>query len=362
MKRFGKWTSMLALTAVLAAGCGNATTEVQNPQVEEKPPVEEPIQEEVPVVYPFTAPLTGLGTEDHLQQRPVSIMVENSPAARPQSGLQYADIVYEILAEGEITRFVAIYHSEDAEVIGPVRSIRPYFVEIGDGLDAVIVHAGWSQDAMNLLSARKLNHLDAVYGDHEYYWRSDERKAPHNLYTSLEKIAEGAEDRGFREVWEPVMPVFTEADDVIAGQAVAKVTMDYLQGYQVAYEYSDEDGLYYRIMAGEPHVDKETETPLSAMNVLICRAAHTVTDSAGRREVDIFGPGEGYLLQKGQMNEVTWEYRNGMIRAYDESGQEMPLVPGKTWIQVVPQSSNVEFESDLMDEPSPSGLNSELPL
>lgn len=80
-------------------------------------------------------------------------MVENAPQARPQTGLDQADIVYEILAEGEITRFVSVFQSHEATTIGPVRSIRPYFVEIGDALDAVIVHAGWSQEAMDMMAA-----------------------------------------------------------------------------------------------------------------------------------------------------------------------------------------------------------------
>jgi hypothetical protein len=102
---------------------------------------------ETPAAASLTFPLTGLKSQQLVKTRPFAVMVENAPAARPQSGLGQADVVYEILAEGEVTRFAAVFQSHEAKVIGPVRSIRPYFVEIGAALDAVIVHAGWSQDS-----------------------------------------------------------------------------------------------------------------------------------------------------------------------------------------------------------------------
>lgn len=348
----------LVLSLVLSA-CGNP--EQSGQQLDEEPPKEQtPLIMETPepeeIIYPYYAPLTGIGTEEELTERPITVMVENSPAARPQSGLHKADLVYEILAEGDITRFIATYQSETADIIGPVRSIRPYFVELGDALDAVIVHAGWSQEAMNMLAERGLNHLDAVYGDHPYYWRSTDRSAPHNLYTSIEKIKEGAEDKGFRKEWNAVSGTFAEEDDVLDGEDVSTVTMDYLNGYQVGYEYHEEDELFYRMMAGEEHLDRESGQQITAANVLICRASHTIVDDEGRRHVDVFGPGEGYLLQKGKIKEITWENIGGFIRAFDESGQELPLVPGKTWIQVIPLNSDVTYESSSFDQLQSSEL------
>src|SRR5690606_28241525 len=129
------------------------------------------------------------------------VMVENSPRARPQDGLHKADIVYEVLAEGEITRFVSVFQSQVAEVIGPVRSLRPYFAQIGHGLDGVIVHAGWSQDAKYYLVKHNLANFDQVYGDDKYYWRDNSRKVPHNLYTKTELLREGIVNKKYREEW-----------------------------------------------------------------------------------------------------------------------------------------------------------------
>ncbi|WP_166243990.1 DUF3048 domain-containing protein [Paenibacillus turpanensis] len=214
--------ALTASTAVLLSGCGLSGKEpAAKPVVAEQAPPDSKVVETVkePV---FRFPLTGLAAEKEVKDRPVAVMVENSPAARPQSGLHQADVVYEVLAEGEITRFVAIYQSSPAERIGPVRSIRPYLVKLGDGHDALLVHAGWSPDAMELMQRNKLNHFDQVYGDDKYYWRDSSRKAPHNLYTSIAKIREGAEDKKFRAEWKGgALAFMSNAEAVAAGLYVA---------------------------------------------------------------------------------------------------------------------------------------------
>src|SRR5699024_1510028 len=135
--------------------------------------------------------------------------------------------------------------SESPEVIGPVRSIRPYFVEIGADLDSLVVHAGWSSAAKKMLVARNVQHFDAVYGDHLYYWRSQERYAPHNLYTSVDKIAQGAEAKGYR-VDEGDNPQLQFADnlDPLEGTSAQSVTIPYLLGYEVAFEYDEQSEHY----------------------------------------------------------------------------------------------------------------------
>ncbi len=293
-------------------------------------------------VYPYRYPLTGLGTNEEVTQRPVMVMVENQAKARPQNGLDEADLVYEILAEGEITRFVAVYQSHSPKVIGPVRSIRPYYVEIGAGLDALIVHAGWSEAAMNMLSSMHLDHFDEVYGDGAYYWRSSERKPPHNLYTSIEKIRLGASNRKLRTDWKNPQLLFADSAGTAAGDPAQEVKIDYIRGYYVTYTYDEATGLYSRSMEGEAHKDKDSGVQLTAANILICRSAHQVLDKEGRRAVDVAGPGAGFLVQKGKVREVTWERKNGVIRPFID-GREIPLIPGQTWIHVIPENSEVQF-------------------
>ncbi|MDD9271439.1 DUF3048 domain-containing protein [Paenibacillus sp. GCM10023248] len=294
---------------------------------------------------PYKFPLTGLPSAQEVKSRPFMVMVENAPQARPQTGLDQADIVYEILAEGEITRFVSVFQSHEAEVIGPVRSIRPYFVEIGDALDAVIVHAGWSQEAMDIMAGRKLAHLDEVYGDGAFYWRSTERKAPHNLYTSVAKMKQGAEARKFRSEWNgPLLTFAKDGQSKLTGPAVHYIFIPYIQGYFASYEYNAQEKVYMRSMEGKPHLDKESGKQLQAKNLLVLESKHKIVDKEGRREVDVFGPNKGVILQEGKSQQITWERKNGLLRAFDDSGKEVPLLPGNTWVQIVPEGTKLKME------------------
>jgi hypothetical protein len=339
--------SLIGLVGVLLAGCSPSSPEVTPSLKPQETIVPSPSVLPTPtaIAAPFTFPLTGLPSNQEIKSRPFMVMVENSPQARPQTGLDQADIVYEILAEGEITRFVSVFQSHDVPVIGPVRSIRPYFVEIGAALDAVIVHAGWSQDAMNILVGRKLSHLDQVYGDEAFYWRDNDRKAPHNLYTSTEKMTQGAEARNFRKEWKAPTLTFAKEgqSSILAGSPAEHIKIPYIMGYVVSYDYDKDKGTYKRSMDGKPHLDKVSGNQLTAMNLLVLQSKHQILDKAGRRDVDIFGPGQGIFLQQGKKQDITWEQKDGIIRAF-AVGKEVPLLPGTTWVQIVPEGTNVTTE------------------
>ncbi|WP_187274132.1 DUF3048 domain-containing protein [Paenibacillus sp. N3.4] len=341
---------VLGCSMIAISGCGGTPKTV--PSTSLKPAETSAIATTTPASKPtsivaellFHFPLTGLPSDKEIKSRPFMVMVENAPQARPQTGLDQADIVYEILAEGEITRFVSVFQSHDAKVIGPVRSIRPYFVEIGDALDAVIVHAGWSQDAMNIMAGRKLSHLDEVYGDGAYYWRATDRKAPHNLYTSVDKMKQGAEARKFRSEWNgPLLTFAKEGQAKLTGAAVNYIQIPYIQGYFASYEYKAAEGVYMRSMEGKPHVDKETGKQLQTKNLLVLESKHKIVDNEGRREVDVFGPGKGLIFQEGRSQAITWERKNGLLRAYAD-GREVPLLPGNTWVQIVPEGTTIKME------------------
>ena len=329
---------------LFAAGCGSrkptpTASPVPSSVGPSKAPTAEPTAAQIPVAA-FRAPLTGLPTADESSGRAFLFTVENSPAARPQTGLDQADLVYEVLAEGEITRFLAVYQSGHPAVIGPVRSMRPYFAEIGVGLDAVLVHAGWSQDGMNMMVKLHADHMDGVYADGAVFWRSTDRKAPHNLYTSWEKVMQGFERHKFRAEWkDPGLTFAAPGESVASGSAewlaAEAVTIPYILGYRVGYRYDAASGVYMRFMDGEPHKDKESGKQLSAANVIVMEASHKVLDQAGRRDVNVNSSGNGYLIQQGMERKVTWSRKDGVIRVFAD-GRELPLVPGKTWVQIVP--------------------------
>ncbi len=345
-RTIGKWTFIwIAVAAVLIVvfltSCGDKNAKDENGTNGNK----DGFKYEAP--KNFKAPLTGVAIEMPVDERPVAVMVENSPEARPQSGLTKADLVYEVLAEGDITRFVAVYQSDaTAEAIGPVRSMRPYFLELGMGLDALIVHAGRSPEVTSILKKQQVDNFDEVYngGDGKYNWRDKSRKAPHNLYTRIDNIRQGAEKKKYRKTWtDPQLLFGSSGESTVAATPFQKVKIHYYNGYYVTYSTDSGKGTFLRSMAGNAHVDRESEEQIAANNVIICFAKHEVLDKVGRRSVDVNGPGSGFLLQNGKYIGITWEKKNGAIRAM-VAGEELPFVPGNTWIQFVPEGAKIEWQ------------------
>src|SRR5690606_26584180 len=138
----------------------------------------------------------------------------------PQSGLHKADVVYEILAEGDITRFLAIFQSEKPEDIGPVRSARDYYIELAKGYDSLYIAHGYSPEAQSMLDSGYIDNLNGLYYDGTLFKRASFRNAPHNSYISYENIMEGAEKNNYEMADAPDSVTFLSKNEVeeIAGE------------------------------------------------------------------------------------------------------------------------------------------------
>ena len=292
-------------------------------------------------------PLTGEKvTETALQRRPLAVMIENSPAARPQSGLNKADIVYEMLAEGDITRFMAVFLHGDAGELGPVRSARPYFIERALDYNAVYVHCGGSEAAKQMVSQEQVAHLDEFSIGRRAFWRVRTRKAPHNLYTDTEKLRRVAAQKGYEEMPEITPFRFSEAGETAAaGRASAGPTIHYPRVYNVAmFKYDNKQKLYKRYTGGRPHKDSFTGEQLTARNIIVQYVNTKVIDEAGRRAMNMEGSGRALLFTGGKVYEGRWNKAGLRSRTVfsDEYGEEFKLNPGQTWIEVVPQRTRVD--------------------
>lgn len=289
-------------------------------------------------------PLTGISTKEENARRAVAVMINNHPQARPQSGLSEADIVYELLAEGDITRLLAVFQSETPEQIGPVRSARDYYIELAKGLDCLYVCHGNSPEAKTMLDKGYIDNLNGLYYDGSLFQRTSDRKAPHNSYTSFDNIEKGAEEKDYdlKGAPEPFAFLTKEEEKGLQGEIASKIDVIYGESSSnVQYEYEKTDEKYTRYSDGEQTVENQTAKPVLLDNIFIIEAAHQVVDNKGRRKIDLKSGGKGYLLQKGKINEVDWVNEDGRIIPV-KNEKEVGLVTGKTWVNVIPTSPGLD--------------------
>ncbi len=332
-----RYFAVIAALFLLLTGCNQ--TNVKTVTEHKKNDIENAQKENVEISNHF--PLTGMATNEDIGGRSIAVMVNNHSEARPQTGLNQADIVYEILAEGNVTRFLAIFQSEMPEKIGPVRSAREYYIRLAKAYDSLFIAHGYSFDAKEMLDAGFIDNLNGMQYDGTLFKRSSDRVAPHNSYITYEKILEGAKKNNFSMENPPEPMKFLTKDEQksIEGQAVKKVTVSYYNNptFSATYEYDDATGKYKRFSAGEQTVNNDSGEPVLLDNIFIVETDHQTIDDAGRRKIDLTSGGRAYLLQKGLLREVEWKSENGRI-VPALNGTVIGFVPGKTWINVVPSS------------------------
>ncbi|SDP96839.1 Protein of unknown function [Litchfieldia salsa] len=327
---------------VLLAACSNDQNHVVDQPTNDPGPSQP--EKETPEPPPTVYPLTGLETVEDVTQRPFGVIINNHPKARPQSGLYQADLVYEVLAEGDVTRFFAIYQSEKPEVIGPVRSAREYYIDLSIGYDAFFVAHGWSIDAERELQANVVDNINGMIYDGSLFLRDSSRVAPHNSYISYENIKKGADLKGYSfESTVPKLPFLSEEEVAgLQGSEAKNVRVAYSSReiFAATYTYNEQTETYDRYSNGEQTVDRETEAPVSLDNVFIVEMTHEVIDDVGRRRIDMTSGGKGLLLQKGISQEVEWENQDGRILPV-LNGDSVGFVPGKTWINIIPSNPGI---------------------
>jgi hypothetical protein len=292
------------------------------------------------------SPLTGLPMEaDLLSQRPMAVMIDNMAGARPQSGLQNADIVCEMPVEGGITRYMAIFHRLPAEKIGPVRSARSYFIDKAMEFNGVYVHCGGSPEALKDIQTWKVDSLNELKGEGNF-WRTNDRKAPHNLYTSTKLVREAMNKKKFSDKSGSYHFNFGDAFVDLKGIAAKNILIDYRSHYKVGYRYDETKKLYFRIINGSKLKDKETDTEITTVNIIVERVSAKVVDNIGRLELTGTGSGNGYLITGGKQVEIKWSKKDRQSKTLytDLAGNPIELNKGNTWIQVIPDNATIDFK------------------
>ncbi len=298
-------------------------------------------KEEKPTTVPSR--LTGVQISPELNKLPTTgIMIENSPSARPQSGLFDAGVVYEAIAEGGITRYLAIYMETSPDYIGPVRSLRPYYLDFVAPYDAGIVHAGGSAQA--LAEVKNYRNLEA-FQNPNYFQRISSRAAPHNLYTNRQKLLELQQSKGWGEsnftgferkgkAGSPAELPAANAIDLSISSAL----------YNVHYDYNADHNVYLRNLGGAPHIDEKTNAQIAPSVVVALVMSHHYE---GQYSVyGDTGTGQMFVFQDGKVIPGTWQKtnRDSQFKFTDEGGAPLKLNPGQTWVTIVSSPGAVTYQ------------------
>lgn len=289
--------------------------------------------------------LTGLELASaELANRPVTgVMIENSPDARPQSGLTDAGIVYEAIAEGGVTRFLAIYQESQPQYIGPIRSARPYYLDFILPFNGSFAHVGGSPDALSDIKSLGVKDLDQFFNG-DFFQRITSRYAPHNVYTSFAKLDE------LNKLKNNVFTKFTpfERKKDVKQTPTASIIDISISGplYSPRFEYDPVTNSYKRFQAGTPHIDEQSKVQISPKVVVVLVMDQTTMPDGYHTAYKDTGSGKMYVFQDGIVSEGTWEKsdRKSQFIFKDSNGLPMKLNAGQTWVSSVGSSSDISYK------------------
>lgn len=340
------WFAVGVLWAALRTGDLGLTTPEQDAALDDPS-----ITLHEPTVYSRLLDGVLVGSLEEADPFPVGMMIENLSSTRPQSGLSGASVVYEAVAEGGATRFLAVYAGPGDHLakIGPVRSARPYYLEWFSEYRGLYGHAGGSPDALRMISGFGIHDLNGIGREGKYFWRDRGIAAPHNLFTSSELLSRALRDLQFEGTASGITP-WTFKDDLAldarppSGHAV---TIKFSgAAYEVEYRYDQATNRYLRFNAGVVHTDTQTNEQLTATNVIV-QVVPPILDigEKGRLTMDVHGKGVAYLFVDGGVNVGTWTKatREDRTRFFYENGEEVLLNRGSTWVAVLPSDQAVEY-------------------
>jgi hypothetical protein len=300
------------------------------------------------------SPLSGLQVAPALAARPVTgIMIENSDFARPQSGLQDAGVVYEAIAEAGITRFLALFQDTSPQYIGPVRSLRPYYIDLAAPFQASIVHVGGSPDALAEVTSGDFRNLDE-FANGNYFTRIGARDAPHNVYTSFAELDQLNQAKGYSS---SIFTSWPRKVDKKLATPTAK-TLDFAissSDYYAHYDYDPASNSYLRTEGGAAHLDLVSASDTTGVQLhpkvviaVVMPLSQGELDASGAyySNYNDSGSGAAYIFQDGGVTVGQWSKTDttSQIQFTDSAGKPVKLDAGQTWISLVGDASEVAYK------------------
>ncbi|HET6785359.1 MAG TPA: DUF3048 domain-containing protein [Erysipelotrichaceae bacterium] len=318
-------------------------------------PVEEEPEVIVPEVEVIRNQFDGSPLEDGETQtyKAVAVLVNNSAIARPHYGLSKADVVYEVIKEEYLeTRFMAIFEGEFPEKVGPLRSIRVPFVRIFNEWQTALVHYGGAgsvaqdgtknPDSVNALDLLKKIYVpyrfDAVAGINDsYFFRTTDKPAPHNAYIELKDAS-----KDFPDVWVKDHFAFDEEDFSTSDDLATTIEIDYPTKTEnkVTYEFDQTTGHYNRFINDEIHLDALYDVQIAATNIIVQYLEHTEVKGYVLVELKYRGDADYFVNGKHVSGYWVKDFEDDTTHWFTENDEELILLPGTTYIQIVP----IDFE------------------
>lgn len=361
MKKTHKRIALLMATMMLFSGCGKKPAESSEQEV----PVTTAVETEAEIATTTESNLeegktlsvlTGEMVDEKVaSNRIIACMINNIDVAMPQSGISNADIVYECVVEGGITRLMGIFQDyKKLEKLGPVRSARHYYVDIANEYDAIYTHFGetkYATSEIESLGINTLSGLSAIGG--EVFYRDSSRVAPHNAYTNGSSLKKGIKSSNYesKNIFTDSRFDFNSEDQKLEtenAKKAKKVNLTFNDYSHPYFEYNKEDGLYYRWQYNDKHIDDLTGEQLAYENIIVQFADYSDIDKNGYQDVNLVSSGDGYYVTKGKYVPITWSKssKSDLTVFSTEDGEELQVNPGKTWISLFPSKNKekVTFE------------------
>ena len=284
-----------------------------------------------------TSTLTGEKMNSILAERAITgVIIENTPQARPQSGLIDAGVVFEAMEEGGITRHLALYQAGNPELIGPIRSLRMHHIDWALGFDSSVAHVGGSGQALSRAAATsEFRDLDQMKFSNSFF-RSSDRYAPHNMYSRMKLLRELSKKEKFTDSDFTSIKRQKEPKDIES--TVTTINIPFTSRlYAVEYRYEPVTNSYRRYLAGNPHKDRESEKHISPKVIVVLKTSLS-RDPEGHSIYGTTSGGEATIFQNGQQQNVSWSKSttNSQFEFSDQTGKKIGLNPGQTWFEIVP--------------------------
>ncbi len=283
--------------------------------------------------------------------RPIAVMIDNHKSAMPQSGLNDAYIVYEMIVEGGETRLMALFKGKTLDKIGPIRSSRHYFLDYALENDAIYVHYGWSPQAQSDITKLGVNNVNGLVESTSDFWRAKDKSAPHNAVSATKNILSIAEAKGYnlKSDKKSVLNYVTEDINLESEQVANKFSIKYSDYNTVSYTYDSEAKKYLRYSRKTKQVDWDTKEEVFAKNIIITFVKNTTLndgENKGRQTLDNIGTRDGYYITNGKAIKIKCEKKSRKEQTIykDLQGNEIKVNDGNTFIQICPIDAKVSFE------------------